>query len=250
MFGKDLFVYKRKTRKWDRITPKGIGWFPHLYSMFDDFGEKTDHFEKFLADHIETPIAPIMKKAATIPEKLTDIEREKIAMFMGITAARIPSMVNETLDEYFDNLPVDDIAELEDWVQIWCSTTGQEYTPQSKNEFMKPSVFGAILIWTASLRNRLIKWNWTFNRTTRNQPFITSDSPVFAQKQGDIRVVTFPISSEIAVVICNRRVRNNRHTENDVIAMNRGTMEGAKEFVICHKNSFPCDAFLKDWDKR
>jgi hypothetical protein len=115
---------------------------------------------------------------------------------------------------------------------------------------MKPSVFRAILFWAASLRNRFIKWNWTFTRTTRNQPFITSDSPVSAQKEGSIYCVTFPISSEIAVVISNGKFRNNRHAENDVIAMNRGTMEGAKEFVICHKKSFPCDAFLKDWAKR
>ncbi len=250
MFGKNLFVYKRETHKWDIRTTKGIGWFPYLYTMFDDFGERTDYFEKFLADHIETPIAPIIKKAATIPEKLNYIEREKIALFIGITAARIPSMVNKTLDEYFDKLPVDDIAELEGLVKLWCSITGLNYTTKSKNEFMKPSVFGAILIWAASLRDRLIKWNWTFNRTTRNQPFITSDSPVFAQKQGNIRLVTFPISSEIAVVICNTRFPNNRDTENDVIAMNRGTMEGAKEFIICHMNSFPCDTFLKQWDNR
>ena len=250
MFGRNLFVYKREIHEWAPITPKGIGWFPHLYTMFDDSGEMTDYFEKFLADYIETPIAPIMKKAATIPEKLTDIEREKIAMFIGITAARIPSVVNKILDERFDELPVDDLAELEDLVKVWCGITGHNYTTKSKNEFMKPSVFGAILIWAASLRDRLIKWNWTFNRTTRNQPFITSDSPVSAQKKGNIRLVTFPISSEIAVVICNTRVRNNRDTENDVIAMNRGTMEGAKEFIICHMNSFPCDTFLKEWDNR
>lgn len=250
MFGKNLFVYERKTQKWDPRTPKGIGWFPHLYTMFDDSGERTDYFEKYLADHIETPIAPIMKKAATIPEKLTDKERENIAMFIGITAARKPSMVNNILDEHLNELPVDDATELEDIVKVWCTVTGQKYTPNSKNEYMKPSTFGAVLIWAASLRNRLIKWNWTFNRTTRNQPFITSDSPVFAQKSRGIFLVTFPISSEIAVVICNGKLRNNRDAEEDVIAMNRSTMERAKEFVICHKNSFPCDAFLKDWDRR
>jgi hypothetical protein len=250
MYGNQLFVYKRKTQKWDTITPRGIAWFPHLYTMFDDFGEQTDHFERFLADHIETPAAPIMKKAAMTPEQLTDIERESIAMFMGISAARTPSFVNETPDEYFDNLPVKDIDELEALVKVWCSISGHDYTPQSRNEFMKPSVFGAILMWAASLRDRLMKWDWTFLRTTRKQPFITSDAPVLTQKHGHIRLVTFPISSEIAVAISNKRFKNNRHPENDVIAMNRGTMESAKEFVICHKNDFPCDAFLKDWVKR
>jgi hypothetical protein len=247
MFGRNLFVYERKTHKWDPRTPKGIGWFPHLYTMLDDFGERTTYFEKFLADHIETPIAPIMKKAATAPEQLTHIERENIAMFIGVTAARTPSMVKETLDEYFDDLPIDDIAELKDLVKVWCSITGRNYTAKSKNDFMKPSMFRAILIWAASLRDRLIKWNWTFIRTARNRPFITSDSPVLAQKQGDIRLVTFPISSEISVVICNTSLANKTDRENDVITMNRGTMQDAKEFVICHMNSFPCDTFIKTW---
>lgn len=250
MFGKILFVYKREIQEWAPVTPRGIGWFPHLYTMFDNAGERTDYFEKFLADYIETPIASIMKKAATIPETLTDIEREKIAMFIGITAARIPSVVTRVLDECFDRLPVDDLGELEDSVRLWCNIAGRKYTTKSKNEFMKPSVFGAILVWAASLRDRLVQWNWTFNRTARKQPFITSDSPVFAQTHGNIRLVTFPISSEIALVICNMRLRNNRDTKNDVIAMNRGTMEGANEFIICHRTSFPCDTFLNERHNR
>lgn len=245
--GRNLFVYDRKTQKWDKRTPKGVGWFPHLYSMFNDYGEKTDDFEKFLSHHIETPIAPIMKKAAIMPDALTKEERESVAMFIGITAARTPSMMKGTLDQYFSELPIESIVELDDIVQLWCDITGKIYTENSQKEFFKPSVFGAVLVWAASLRDRLVKWNWTFIRTTINYPFVTSDSPALSQKMGNVRLVTFPISSEIAVIISNVGLRKNI---DNVASMNRGTLENAKEFVICHKKCFPGDDFLPNWAKR
>jgi hypothetical protein len=250
MFGKNLFVYKSKTKKWDPRTPYGVGWFPHLYSMFDDSGEKTDSFEKFLGKYIETPLAPIMRKAATTPDALTNQDRESIAMFIGVTTARIPSMMKGILCDYISKLPTDNASELDKVVQSWCDVTGQVYTEKSKEEFLKPSVFGAILIWADSLRDRLVKWNWASIRTTRDNPFITSDSPALLQKTGgirDIRWVTFPISSEIAIRISNAELRNNRNDIDDVADMNRRTLENAKEFVICHKKSFPGDDFLLQW---
>jgi hypothetical protein len=247
MFGNNLFVYESKTQKWDPRTPYGVGWFPHLYSMFDDSGEKTDSFEKFLGKYIETPLAPIMRKAATTPDALTNKDREYIAMFIGVTTARTPSAMKDTLNKFFSGPPINDMDELEKNTRLWCNVTDKNYTEKSKEDFLKPSIFGAILYWAATFSYRSVKWNWTFVRTTRDCPFITSDSPALLQKMNNIRFVTFPISSEIAVVISNAELRNDRNGIKDVVAMNRGTLENAKEFVICHKKSFPCDDFLSQW---
>ncbi len=251
MFGNNLFVYESKTQKWEPRTPNGVGWFPNLYYMFDNSGEKTDAFEKFLNEYIETPLTPIMRKAATEPDTLTIKERESIAMFIGVTTARTPSAMKDITNRFFSGLPANDIGEVEKNTRLWCSVTNRNYTAKSKEEFLKPSVFGAILVWAASLRTRIIQWNWTFIRTNRDCPFITSDSPALLQKtENNIRIVTFPISSEIAVVISNMELRANRDSMQDVAAMNRGTLENAKEFVICCKKNFPCDSFLSQWPKQ
>ena len=248
MFGNNLFVYESKTQKWDPRTPYGVGWFSHLYSMFDDSGEKTDSFEKYLGKYIETPLAPIMRKAATIPDALTNKDREYIAMFIGVTTARTPSAMKDTLNKFFSGLPINDVDELEKNTSLWCNVTDKNYTEKSKEDFLKPSIFGAILYWAATLSYRMVKWNWNFLRTNRNNPFITSDCPALLQKTNDdIRLISFPISSEIAVIVSNAELRSDRNNIEAVLGINRRTLQNATEFVICHKKSFPGDDFLSQW---
>jgi len=100
MYGENIFVYSKKTKRWKKRTTKGVAWVPHLYTMFDDRGEKTDEFEKFLGQDIETPADLPLKKAAKQPDSLSKGERQIIAMFIGVTVARTPSMMQGVMQDY------------------------------------------------------------------------------------------------------------------------------------------------------
>ena len=83
----------------------------------------------------------------------------------------------------------------------------------------------------------------------------SSDWPVFAQRDNDgdkeIRFVSFPISSEVAVLINDGgSIRRDVDPIDGVRAINYQTLERAQEFVICHQESFPGDDLLAEWPKR
>jgi hypothetical protein len=252
MFSKHIRVYEASTKQWNSQprTPNGIGWFPHLYSTIDDAGERTDVFENFLQGHVDGPADRAMKVAATEPENLTDEHRSIIALFIGFAAVRTPAMMNCTRDTYFEKLPTERINDVEQVVRMWCSTMGQSYDDNSMRDFMKPSLLGATIISAASIRDRLLSWKWTFIRASRENPFITSDWPVFAQHDAkdDIRFVSFPISSQVAVLINSQgQIRPDIAQDDGVRAMNFQTLDRARHFVICHQDSFPGDESLNNW---
>ncbi|TWU12270.1 hypothetical protein CA54_10930 [Symmachiella macrocystis] len=252
IFSKHIRVYEADTRKWNSgpITPHGIGWFPHLYSMINDAGERTDEFENFLQQHVDGPADRAMKVAAEQPDNLTDEQRATIALFIGFAAARSPSMMNSTRDRYFEKAPTEKINDLEQVVRMWCGATNQSYSDTSMRDFMKPSQLRSMIIWAASIQERLLAWKWTFIRASRENPFITSDWPVFAEHHAeeDIHIMSFPISSEVAVIInSSGEIRTDISQDDGVRAMNLQTLERAQHFVICHQDSFPGDESLKHW---
>lgn len=254
MFSKNIRVYEATTQEWNPQprTPNGIGWFPHLYSTINDGGERTDTFEDFLQRYVDGPAHRAMKVAATEPEELTDDQRSTVALFIGFAAARTPTMMKSTSEGYFENLPKEDINDLEQVVRMWCACTNQSYSDKSLCDFMKPSLLSAIITWAVSIRDRLLKWKWTFIRASRHKPFITSDWPVFAQhdEQDDIRFAGFPISSQVAALInSSGEIRTDIDPHDGVRAMNFQTLDRAQHFVISHQDSFPGDESLKDWPK-
>jgi hypothetical protein len=83
-------------------------------------------------------------------------------------------------------------------------------------------------------------------------PLITTDWPAFGRKFGqneEFAVLSFPVSSEVALVMCNHPgfglpgdlVRN-------VVEMNTERLHKAKNFVVCHQDSFPGDKLLNKWN--
>lgn len=254
MFSKRIRVYETTTRQWNSQprTPNGIGWFPHLYSTINDAGEQTDVFEDFLQRHVDGPADRAMKLAATEPEKLTHDQRSAIALFIGFAAARTPAMMDSTSEGYFEKLPKGEIDDLEQVVRMWCAITNQSYSENSTRDFIKPSLLRGIIIWAISIRDRLLKWQWTFIRASRQNPFITSDWPVFAEhdQEDDIRFVSFPISSEVALVInSSGEIRSDIEPYDSIRVFNRQTLDRAQHFVICHQDSFSGDEELKGWPK-
>lgn len=246
LFSDNLCVYDMRKRRWERRTPDGVGWFPHLCSMIEMDGTRTDAFDQYIKLHVEDPAAPALKKLAT-GGSLDDGERAAVAMFIALTAARSPELMNTVVEAHLSGLADGDRAELDALVRLWCEWTRKPYGPKAHSEFLKPSSFGAIWIWSQSLRRRLLQWEWHLVHTTRDKPFITSDRAVLAQwdHAQNVRLVTFPVSSEVAlIIITGGQFNEARDRSIEARAMNRGTMDGATDFVVACKQDFPCDDFL------
>lgn len=246
VFSDNLCVYDLRKQRWERRSPDGVGWFPHLCSMIDMEGNRTDEFDQFLKQQIEDPAAPALRKLAT-GGALDPGERAAVALFAALTAARSPEMMNGVVMEHLGGLAPAARAELDDLVKLWCDWTGKRYDSKSHSEFLKPSSFGAIWVWSQSLQRRLLEWEWHLVQTTRDRPFVTSDRPVFAQwdREQDVRLVSFPVSSEFAIVVISGGQFNEaRDRTNEAVAMNRQTIDRASEFVVAWKETFPADEFL------
>ncbi len=246
IFSDNLRVYDIQKRCWERRTPNGVGWFPHLCSMFDWKGNRRDDFDQYLKKKVEDPAAPALKKLAT-GGALDANERSAVALFIAITAARSPELMNSVMTQHLGSLAKPELAELDDLVKRCCHWTGKPCDSKSHSEFLKPGAFGGIWIWSQSLQQRLVQWEWYLVNTTRERPFVTSDRPVFAQwdRDQDLRLVSFPVSSQVGlIVIAGGQFNEARDRSNDVSAMNRQTMDRASEFVVACKDTFPADDFL------
>ena len=98
-FSDSLLVYSRQGARWEKRTPNGVGWFPHLFTMIDDAGIQTDDFDRFLKVHVEDPAAPALKKMAEA-EGLNENKRPEVALFIALTAARSPNLLRTTTNEH------------------------------------------------------------------------------------------------------------------------------------------------------
>ena len=246
MFSENLCVYDMRARRWERRTPDGVGWFPHLCSTLDMDGNRTDEFDQFLKLHVEDPAAPALREMAT-GGVLDHDERSAVALFIALTAARSPEMMKGVLRSHLDGLAPVESTELDELVRQWCDWTGRPHDSRAHGEFLKPSSFGAVWIWSCSLQHRLLEWDWHLVHTARERPFVTSDRPVFAQWDPgqDTRLVTFPVSSEVAlVVIRGGQFNEARDPSVEAAAMNRQTVDRASEFVVACRYGFPGDALL------
>ncbi|QDV88991.1 hypothetical protein RAS2_00500 [Phycisphaerae bacterium RAS2] len=246
LFSDNLCVYDIRKQRWERRTPEGVGWSPHLCSMIEMDGTRTDAFDQYLKLHVEDPAAPALKKLA-IGGSLDNEERAAVAMFIALTAARSPQPMSTLLEGHLSGLAESDRAEIDALVRLWCQWTQTRYGPNAHREFLKPSSFGAIWVWSQSIQRCLLQWEWHLIHTTRDKPFITSDRPVLAQwdRTQNVRLVTFPVSSEVALVIISGGQFNDaRDRSIEARALNLGTMDGATEFVVSRSQTFPCDDFL------
>ncbi len=241
MFSDNLCVYDREKRRWEKRSPNGVGWFPHLCSMIGMDGTRTDSFDRFLKKQVEDPSALPLKKLASGAPVDAD-ERSAVAFFVAITAARSPEVMKASVTEHLSSLAPSDRADLDDLVKRWCYWTGKPYGSKSQSEFLKPGQFGAIWMWANDLRRRLLQWEWRLIATTRERPFVTSDRPVFGEwdRKQDMGLVSFPVSSEAAIIIVARgQFNEDRDRSNQVCAMNRQTVDRATQFVVACKKTFP-----------
>lgn len=183
MFSDNICIYESRTQAWSigHRTPKGIGWFPHLYNMTAENAQRTDAFEDFLQKYVDGVAAPVMKKAACEPENLNKQERESIALFIGFALARTPEIMHSTQDDGLSKLSDNRSTELIEMAIEWCRSIGKPYTDRSLKEFLKPGLLKAVVSAALSIRDRVLQLHWSFVRTTEDEPFIISDWPVYAE---------------------------------------------------------------------
>lgn len=117
LFSDNLSVYDMRKRRWERRTPDGVGWFPHLCSMIEMDGRRTDAFDQYLKLHVEDPAAPALKKLAT-GGNIDAAERTAVAMFIALTAARSPELMSSVVTAHMDGLAKADRAELDALVRL------------------------------------------------------------------------------------------------------------------------------------
>jgi hypothetical protein len=115
--------------------------------MIDMEGNRTEGFDQFLKRNVEDPAVPGMKRLAA-GAALDFEDPSKIALFLALTMARSPAMMHSVLDRHVHTIAPDDRTELEDLVKLWCHWTARPYGPNSHNEFLKPSSFGAVWVWS------------------------------------------------------------------------------------------------------
>ena len=138
----------------------------------------------------------------------------------------------------------------DEWLlQEWCKLIGKPFSPSADRELLRSSLFRAAIFVATVWMERILPWKWQFLRTTRDHPFIVSDWPASGTKDIGHWLLTFPISSEIAILTSSHPGVGFPHggTVADVRAINIRTMHKAKRFVVCHKNSFPGDDELGAW---
>lgn len=55
MLSDNLCVYDLQTKRWEKRTPEGVGWFPHLCSLISMEGRRSDEFDRYLKVNVEDP---------------------------------------------------------------------------------------------------------------------------------------------------------------------------------------------------
>jgi hypothetical protein len=214
-----------------------------LYSSYDLTGERNDEFERFLTEYVDSPCASAMKRAASNPQDLTEEERRVVALFIGFAAARTRTLIEGVEQIRQESEPTD-----ESLLRLWSETVNKPLSSDTDRQLFKESILGAAAFSAIRWQHRILSWKWCFVKTGRDEPFISSDWPALGDRHRNYAVLTFPISSEVALVTGNHPDFGvpDRGVEN-IKFINGRTLQRATRFVVCHKDSFPGEKFLKDW---
>jgi hypothetical protein len=71
---------------------------------------------------------------------------------------------------------------------------------------------------------------------------------VNAELGDDVRLITCPLSSVLAVIIITGGNFNDSNSHNDNVSMlNKLTIAKAERWIACCQQSFPGDEFLDKW---
>lgn len=248
IFSENLHYYDIKKHAWELKprTPYGVGWVPYLTTLFDAAGKRDDRFERFLKERVEDPVAPVLKKLAR-HERVNNNERADLARFIAVTVAINPENQADAFADRFWEVNPAKKSEQDAEVAEWCRRIGRKFDDRAHAEYFKGIGFNGLWRWALSLRDRLMQWEWKLLGTSRANPFITSDRPVFLWRdpQRDVQFVSFPISSEMGLVVVSRfGFRDGLDPQKEIAELNRQTMLKATRFVVSCQRHFSGDTTL------
>lgn len=180
----------------------------NFYMVYDQDGEPYDIFEvEFLDKQVEGPAAPVLAKAA-VGEDLTDKEREKLAVFIGIQSVRgkaFPKPVEDAMVR-MAKLQLQLAAELiEDGYEVAGvreaveEVLGREATDQEVQEFAesarntqdykyevhRPAMLGHYMDIGLRTADLLLGYEWQVIRFD-DPVLITADEPVWLEASGSV----------------------------------------------------------------
>jgi hypothetical protein len=134
IFTGKVSVYDLHKQRWESRSPEGVGWRPYLCSMIDMNGKRTDEFDRFLRKAVEEPAAPVLRRLAKGDLNLGAADRAVVALFVALTAARSPALMDNVLKAHLDGLSGSDREELEA-VSLWSHLTGTPLTEKAARSF-------------------------------------------------------------------------------------------------------------------
>ena len=166
-------------------------------------------------------------------------------MFIGFAMARTPGLLDTTKEQYFDRLSKEESGGLSVLAKVWSDEIKR---PVSSRDVVIGGLLDAMIHSAMNLRDRILPWNWHFIRTPRHLPFVVSDWPAWGQRYGGFYMLSFPISSEVALITSDcPDVGLPDDAVRNVAEVNKQTMSRASTFVVCHQESFPGDDSLDMW---
>ncbi|MCH8879251.1 MAG: DUF4238 domain-containing protein [Planctomycetes bacterium] len=241
-----FWAHYKGSKKWNRAKPRSIGYENDANSIIDDSGRKTDAFEQRLAREVDEPSARVLKKAINDRHQLTSEDYENLLRFILFLAGRNPGLQKSVISEYVQRRQDD--HELETEVNEWCDSIESDRGQVNSQDFFKPSLLGAIPTFVHNQFKYLSGAKWHFISTTPDKPFVVSDKPVNAELGDDVRLITCPLSSLLAVIIIAGGDYNDSYSHDEEVSMlNMRTIEKAERWIACCQQSFPGDNFLDKW---
>jgi hypothetical protein len=210
-----LWVFDRSTGRFRRDQPKNVGAITHDYTI-DRNGVKDTRVEELFA-RVDGDAVPIIAKLRQ-RERLTADERETFAWYVASFAARIPRFrrwVNEqetARRKLFDREHLKSPAQLQELIDRHLSEAERaEADAELMFEMLKTEQYSVSLNHnyqvrlavetTIEMQPRIYDLSWVVAHTMPGSQFVTSDNPVVEVEAQSGTFVTFPISSDAALLL-------------------------------------------------
>ena len=211
----EVWVYDKKQHELKLLPIEKIAESPHFYS---------DKDEKFLAQDIESPAQPILKKIQTDSHDISIEEKELLSVYIISMILRTPKW-----REYLENNIIpngyrdfisepDKIAKKLDMTVEQVKFEAEQYERnvlKSESKKFAHTEQLAVIRYNEKIGKKyLSRMNWAIIQSNSSYKFLTSDNPVFTYKNSALPAsnseITLPLTSLCALHISSYNADNNR----------------------------------------
>lgn len=241
---------------------RSIAWLPSYYATEREDGSiDSDTVERALAQTVDSESPGLIRGIQALPNrivKLSDDQRETLAMFVGLSLARVPSF-RDGINEIYTRI-----------AQIGLARFLESNPADAKMAAMlggvraeaKPWVSLEAMVKTAEgVAESLLKKNWQFYIPSRDVPFLTTDNPVhFSGGAAGLSTlgpahpgaeVVMNLRHDLALVCTFKSGYPNGQTfqlnPSETRKFNRGVVRAARQRVFGNRYSIGIDSFVKKY---